>query len=322
MHFGTDRLKRAVLLSLFAVPLASAAQAADELPSPLQFRDLGPSLLEDVREALPESSAVNQSFMDPAYDPNLRFSDNAQVGITFIDEGAGFRNSLGYFTYDDSSFVGMTFSDVDLNGSGNIDFNEINAVSGVSAEYLFANFSESGGGGRLDYGDTFVIGGGTMTENDDGSIVMSDGQVFEAGQNMGFFVSANAWDGRGIRGLDRGGSPANYFSVDFLNPEAGANANFYETPLVARHTAMMFADVERDDIIVGFEDLNRLGPSDEDFNDAVFIVRSDPIEALQGNSLDVSTAPGPGVGPITLAFSFGIVCMVYRRRKTNPVVEA
>lgn len=316
MQFGRHKRILITALALFATPLVNVtgAQAADEVPSPLQFRDLGSGLLEDVRAALPEQSAINQSFLDPAYDPNLRFEQDGQVGITFIDEGAGFRNALGYFTYEDDSFTGLTFSDIDLNGSGNIDVDEINSVSGVSAEYLFANFSESGGGGRLNYGDTFVIGGGSMIENEDASITMTDGQVFEAGQNLGFFLSANAWDGRGIRGQDRGGFPANYFSVDFLNPEAGPNANFYETPTVSRHTAMMFADTDRDDIMVGFEDLNRLGPSDEDFNDAVFIVRSDPLEAFHGNNLDIATAPGPGVGPIALAFSLCLLGIMYRRK--------
>ena len=319
MHFGTKRPHLRMVLALFASPmmLASGAQAADELPSPLQFRDLGPGMLEDVREALPEGGTVNPGYMDPAYNPNLRFDQDGQVGITFIDEGAGFRNSLGYFTFEDNSFDGLTFGDIDYNGSGNIDFDEVNSLNGVEAEYLFANFSESGGGGRLNYGDTFVIGGGLMSEEDDGSIVMSDGKVFEAGQNLGFFVSANAWDGRGIRGQDRRGAPANYYSLDFLNPEAGASATFYETPLIARHTAMMFADVELDDIMVGFEDLSRLGPSDEDFNDVVFVIRSDPLEAFHGNNLDIATAPGPGVGSMALAFSLCLLGFALRRRTKN-----
>ena len=112
--------------------------------------------------------------------------------------------------------------------------------------------------------------------------------------------------------MDRSGAPPNYFSVDFLNPEAGANANFYETPDISRHTAMMFHDTGQDDIMVGFEDLNRQGPSDEDFNDAVFIVRSDPFEALADNCLDIATAPSPALG---LGGGLVVAGAFFRRRK-------
>ena len=308
MQFRTLTISAAVALCHFG----TVAHAADELPSPLQFRDFGPGMLEDVREALPESRAVDASFLDPAYNPNLRFSQDGQVAISFIDEGAGYRNSLGYFTFEDNSFDGLTFSDIDLNGSGNIDFNEINAVDGVEAEYMFANFSERGGGGKLSYGDSYVIGGGLLSEEENGDVLLADGKVFETGQNLGFFVSANAWAGNGIKGLDRSGAPPNYFSVDFLNPEAGANANFYETPDISRHTAMMFHDTGQDDIMVGFEDLNRLGNSDEDFNDAIFIVRSDPFEALADNSLDIATAPSPALG---LGGGLVVAGAFFRRRK-------
>ena len=155
-----------IAVALALSHIGTTAYATDELPSPLGFRDFGPDMLEDVREALPESRAVDASFLDPAYNPNLRFSQDGQVAISFINEGAGYRNSLGYFTFEDNSFDGLTFGDIDLNGSGNIDFNEINAVAGVEAEYMFPNFSESGGG-RLNYGDSLVIGGGNLTETSD-----------------------------------------------------------------------------------------------------------------------------------------------------------
>ena len=55
-----------------------------------------------------------------------------------------------------------------------------------------------------------------------------------------------------------------------------------------RHVALMFASAARENIIMGFEDLNRIDRfqndngygSDEDFNDAVFTVKSSPETAL------------------------------------------
>ena len=53
---------------------------------------------------------------------------------------------------------------------------------------------------------------------------------------------------------------------------------------------------------MGFEDLYRLG--DQDYNDAIFLVRSDPTGAMSGTNVEVYSAPGPvaGGGLIGLAF--------------------
>jgi len=47
---------------------------------------------------------------------------------------------------------------------------------------------------------------------------------------------------------------------------------------------------------MGFEDLNRLGGSDDDFNDAVFLVRSDPIQSMIETPVEIYSAPAPIAG--------------------------
>ena len=300
----------------FAVSTASYAQSSE-----LYRLDLGEKLLSDVQTALPERSAVNESFLSEEYNPNLSFSEDAQLAVSFIDEGAGYRNSLGYFEYDSSAFDGLSFGDIDANSNGNISFTELNAIDGVEAGIMFSNFSEQGGGGSLVYGDTLVIGGGSLESTAEG-LEMTGGKVFEAGSNVGFFVSANAWDGTGVKGVDRYGDPANYYTLDFLNPEAGATAVLGDTNSNSRHTAMMFADTAKDSVLIGFEDLRRPG-GDNDFNDAIFLVQSSPVAALQGNDLEIATAPGPNFGG---GLATGFVGMLmgsgfWRRRRNVKVAK-
>ncbi len=288
-----------LLLVVLAIGMTAQGTIGHAQSSDLYRLDLGDKLLSDVRTALPERSAVNESFLAEDYSPNLTFSEDAQLAVTFIDEGAGYRNTLGYFEYDSGAFDGLTFSDIDTSGNGNISFNEINSVDGVEANVLFSNFSRSGAGGSLVYGDTLVVGGGSLDVSADG-LEMDGGKVFEAGSNVGFFVSANAYAGSWgdtdyVKGINAGGDPNNYYSLDFLNPEAGASAVFGDTNANSRHTAMMFADTDKDSVLVGFEDLRRPG-GDNDFNDAIFLVQSNPIEALQENNLEIATAPGPNMG--------------------------
>jgi len=295
METTMTTIHRLLLLMIVTVGLTLVLSSMSYAQSGDLYRlDLGSKLLSDVQTALPERSAVNESFLAEDYSPNLTFSEDAQLAVTFIDEGAGYRNSLGYFEYNSGAFDGLTFGDIDQNRNGNISFNELNAVDGVEADIMFSNFSKQGAGGSLQYGDTLVVGGGTLDVNADG-LEMEGGKVFQAGSNVGFFVSANAWNGSGVKGVDQSGDPANYFSMDFLNPEAGASATLGDAGSVSRHTAMMFADASMDAVLVGFEDLRRPG-GDNDFNDAVFLVQSNPIEALQGNSLEIATAPGSNMG--------------------------
>lgn len=310
------------LASLIMVPIlfGSMQAAAADGDGILTNLNLGSALLNDVRTALPESSAVNQSFLANGYNPNLKLTDASHLAVSFIDEGAGYRNSVGYFEFTDTAFNDLSFGDIDSNGSGRISYAELNSVDGVQADFMFSNFSEQGGGGSLNYGDTLVIGGGSVTETADG-IEMSGGKIFDAGTNVGFFVSANAYKGGDrVAGFNRSGDPNNFYSLDFLNPEAGADAILGNADDNARHTAMLFADTNKNSVLVGFEDLIR-PYGDNDFNDAIFLVQSDPATALSNNNLDIATAPlsDLGGGKMSGLLSLVIGCTVFRRRRKTGI---
>lgn len=234
-------------------------------------------LLSSVETALPESRNVSASFLNPVYTTNLTLGQEAQVSVTFLDEGAGYRNSLGYYVYPSGAFDSMSKGDVDTDGSGIVSVAELDAVSGVEVGWVFPNASAAGKGGSLLAGDTVALG------ND---------RRFSPGTTVGFFLVQNAWQWGSIKAPNaEGTSPQVMFSTDFLNPEAPASAEIGIDSAAGklRHVALLFADQERSEIIMGFEDLNRTSPglnhwgirSDEDFNDAIFTIQSTPISAFK-----------------------------------------
>lgn len=118
----------AALLLLAAAP----AFAASDLSGDIYHIDLSTEDLNAIQSLLPESQ-VNSAFVNTGIDPNLRLLEDAEISITFIDEGAGYRNSFGYFIYDDDQNI-------------------------LSETTIFSNASELYGGGSLVPGDTVNLG--------------------------------------------------------------------------------------------------------------------------------------------------------------------
>jgi len=285
-------------LSTMSLSISAAEDATDTLVN----IDINPALLNEISLALPESQDVNQEFLNPSYDPNIYLQEDAHVSVTFLDEGAGYRNSLGYFTYDSSTFDGMSFGDIDLDGSGHIGISELQNVSGINTGMIFNNASEQGGGGSLLAGDTVTLTGADIVNVDGDQFDMTGGTRLEAGTNVGFFLLQNAWDGSQVKGWDyTSQDPLAMFTLDFLNPENNAFATLDNTDTYARHVAMMNSVSGDNEVILGFEDLLR-PYGDNDFNDAVFLVRTDPVESLFADVpttqevISLQAAPGPNIG--------------------------
>ena len=295
----------AVLPAAGLMLLSTEARAVDELPAGLTNEEVSQQILSTISDVLPEGRAVAAEFLDPTYTPFVTLSKDAEISTTFVDEGAGYRNSLGYFSFSSDAFDGMTKADIDLDGSGVISLNELASVDSVDFGYVFPNSSKKGSGGRLTAGDTVELG---------------EGRTFEAGTNVGFFLGQNTWNGSGIRTSQQRGSSEvqTMYSVDFLNPEASAGMGYGDDSSAnsSRHAALMFAGEERTNMILGFEDLNRVNRnandfryrSDEDFNDAIFIVSSTPFDALEGSNVYAAPAPRLGgvLSPVTLVLMAGL----------------
>lgn len=121
------------------------------------------SLLESLSLALPETQNVNvhhPEFLDNAQ-VNLVLTDSAEVWVTFVNEGAGYKNSFGYYIFDPSDPPASAL-DVD------------------PRTLIFPNASRLGSGGGLAPGDRMHLG------------------VFPPGTGIGWFLIADAWRNGGV----------------------------------------------------------------------------------------------------------------------------
>lgn len=269
-------VRRSSTVALLAVgllaPRSAASAAIDQRGTVDETLSLPRALLRSIGDVLPEGSNAGASYISEIYDPNLRIVDgSAQVKVTFVNEGAGYRNSLGYFTYR-------------IQGDGSVEI--------LRRQLVFPNFSRSGSGGQLLPGDTSYL------RDESGEIA-----TFPVDTRIGFFLVANGWWSSAVQGWNASTATAPsetassnsspglgvYTTVSRLNRECAAG--YHE---LARHVAMIrfrgsgdagdFVGGE-DFLVVGFEDLNRASRSDDDFNDALFIVQANPPENLSTDVL-------------------------------------
>ncbi|KXF83512.1 DUF4114 domain-containing protein [Enterovibrio coralii] len=307
---GTSLIASSMMLSVSAhANIDDPFEYTSETLSGMTNQSVDASILQTVDESLPEARNVNADFLNPAYDPYLTLSEDASVSVTFLDEGAGYRNSLGYFSFGANTFDGLSKGDIDTDSSGYVSLSELQAVDGVSAGFLFPNASNYGQGGVLLAGDTVDVAGGSE---------------LTAGTSLGFFLNQNAWKGTGVETGDAGGSSydtQSFYSLDFLNPEASATSTMLSDSSDSRHVAMLFADSSQEQVILGFEDLNRVNQftndynyrSDEDFNDAVFTVSSTPSGAFGGSNIATAPLPPMAQSLIGLAMFAGLISMARKK---------
>ena len=89
-----------------------------------------PELMTQINTALPENRPVPTYHPEYLYDvnrQNLTLVEDADVWVTFVSEGAGYKNALGYYTYhrdfppqtvDEIEECNIIFPNVSFNGSG------------------------------------------------------------------------------------------------------------------------------------------------------------------------------------------------------------
>ncbi len=160
------------------------------------------TFLADIYAKIPDGRRVNPDYIDTDSKSNLvidnDFEGQATVSVTFLNEGAYFRNTFGYFLYDPNS-PPQTFTDI------------------AEHKIVFPNASKPNAG-LLDQGDTVPL-----------DIKLT------AGQAMGFFVIPNGWGfTSSYAELESSGYWAQaFYSLPHLNPEPEGvkqhNVVFYDT---------------------------------------------------------------------------------------------
>lgn len=200
--------------------------------------EIDESLFANVSASLPEGKPVptyNPHLISSGYDNDIYVRDSAEIWVTFVEEGAGYKNVLGFYTYDSKKPPKDAPEDEDIT-------------------IIFPNFSAAGSGGSLTPGDRVKIGA-FPPDTGIGWVLMANG--FKNGQ-----VTEGNWV---------------LFSNQDYNPEKKKKERYHNVQLL---------DEESELILIGFEDIRRDDPScDQDFNDAIFYVTANPMEALKTENM-------------------------------------
>ena len=221
-------------------------------------------LLSKVRYTVPEGRDIrlNSQGLIPDSDDktNIRFSEDAEVWVTFVTEGAGYRNSVGFFTYDPA--------------------NPPASPAAVNEQMLFVNASVPSPLDDLGtYQNTYRLG------------------TFHAGQALGFMIAADGFSstGRLYNGTRIAGVKDNacrtciFYTLRNLNPEASSSQNLNVHTVMLKDLTNSSDGYQR--LVIGFEDINREAGGDHDFNDVVLAIHVTPRRAIQNlNSLPTLVA--------------------------------
>jgi LruC domain-containing protein len=212
-------------------------------------------ILDTFLYALAEGSKANIAHPEyfPSDEPEILISQTAEAFVTFYSEGAGYRNTLGFYTYEGDTNRTTPTSTAELKANGKI---------------IFPNTSLVNSGGEMTYGLTVSLG------------------TLSAGTKVIFFTVSNGWNGYGIRNSDW------IFSTkSSLNLEYDSNSS-KEVP-DHKHVALLWNNVgEGDILLMGFEDILRTSNScDHDFNDVLFSFSTSPMAALTTDNGTFATAP-------------------------------
>jgi hypothetical protein len=183
------------------------------VPNYLETRDIVSNTFVDrIKSSLPEGFPVpsyNPQYIVSGTQTNIEVLEAADVWITFVLEGAGYYNTLGFYTY-------------------NLNNPPTTPPSASQINIIFPNVSALNSGGGLVAGDKVKLG------------------TFPPGTGIGFVLLANAWNtstrlvGNGLWKL---------YSNYLLNPETNINLKYHNVLLLDPETQRIvigFEDIRRD----------------------------------------------------------------------------
>lgn len=221
--------------------------------------------LADINASLPENKKLSDTrpeYLNSKDEGNIELVKDAEVWITFIHEGASHKNAIGYYTHknDNPPATSSQITDKTL---------------------IFPNVSYAGSGGTLVSGNRVQL-----LYLDPATDKYTT--VFPAGTTVAWFFTANGFNGS-TESIGEG--IETYYSDKRFNPEIN--------PDKKKHNVVL-KDNTRQLLLIGFEDVNREGRSDEDFNDGVFYTTVTPYSAVKTDDIKPINTPtdtdGDGVG--------------------------
>lgn len=231
--------------------------AANGLPSYLTTNEPIPSdLLQRINAALPEGDKTPATYL-PLNKPewftnngvtNINVVAEAHIWVTFAGEGAGVNNTLAYFYYPTNN-------------------PPTNASQINKKIVVFPNSSAAGSGGALVPGNTVMLKYYDETTS-------TWKETFPPGVTVSWYLATNGWVDNSMYGYLFTNATVDEYSLDYLNNGG------------KEQTVMLF-DSEYQRFVLSYEDVscadvlgNGTRKSDQDFNDCIYIVRTDPVNAV------------------------------------------
>ena len=224
-----------------------------------------------ISQALPETKNLIKStptlFNDPTT-ANMVTTAPCQIWVSFLSEGAGYKNTMGYFYYPTNSAP--------------------TRVSAISKKIvIFPNSSAAGSDGSMIMGDRV-----RLMYYDEKSAQWTD--VFPAGITVSWFIISDAFrPDIGNSGINKSGKVF-FYSIPSFNSD-----NFTHD--------VLFLDQATNKMVIGFDD-QPIGSGDSDFNDIVFSVTANPISAINTSGMPIlrptstDDADGDGVKDVNDAY--------------------
>ena len=224
------------------------------------YSSISQTLLDDIYVTFPAGRTLVDIHPDWIKKSDIRTIDTCEITLTFIHEGAGYKNGLSYYIYDLDS-PPTRFQDID------------------NIYIVFPNASMTGSGGSMNTGDTMKIPYNvtSVTVQNDIRFGQTFDYVFPENKGIAFVLHANRWRSGKLL-VDH----IMYSSDPVLNPESS------ET--LQNHFINYISPVDPTMIIYGVEDIRRSRSNcDHDFNDLVFSINPSPISSIDASSYNSTT---------------------------------
>lgn len=235
---------------------------ANGVPSGMSSIPVAQAYLDNLDLVLPEKNHlpcdnVRKNFLEDLFCNQVTTSkDDAEVFVTFLAEGAGFKNALAYYYYPAGS----------------------PPASSAAIDSIFVIFPDaSEGAGKMQAGDRVKLG------------------TFPKNTTIEWVLLGNAWNqaaGRDEFGHAGGSSTKVYYGEDAFNADMGITQQpACLDPNFKRHMISLTDNLNGEEIqIFSFEDI-AYPYGDYDFNDCIFFATGD----LYPSCAPPAQLPNPGI---------------------------
>jgi hypothetical protein len=197
--------------------------------------ELDADFLSRVNASLPESYPVpyyNADYIATGIETNIILEDSANIWVTFVKEGAGYKNALGYYVFDANNPPATPPPAEQIN-------------------IIFPNVSNQDSGGGLLPGNKVNIG------------------LFPAGIGIGWVLVTNGWDSSKQK---VGQGYWTVFSEPTYNPESDPTLQYHNVQLIDEETERVvlgFEHMRRDYFSdIAIKTSNAVNLNDVDLGDA------------------------------------------------------